>query len=208
MLLPALVTASCASRTATAARSGGTAANGPAALPTPRSTPAPGPATTVRAYTPFDPAGHLRVATGHLARGSCFTASAADPVAHAYRCLAGNQLLDPCFADPAQAAPGTVACVADPWSAAVVVTLTAKLPAAKPLGDGTRPWALQLDDGRRCTASTGTVPFVDGVALSFRCNGGIYAAVLDPRAADVVVQYGSLSATTLQRAHVRVMWRG
>ncbi|HEV7203997.1 MAG TPA: hypothetical protein VGN18_05265 [Jatrophihabitans sp.] len=162
----------------------------------------------MRAFTPFDPAGHLRVATGRLARGSCFTASAADPVAHAYRCLAGNDLLDPCFADPSTQAPATVACVTDPWSPAVVVTLTAKLPTAPPLGDRTRPWALQLADGRRCTASTGTVPFVDDVALSFRCTGGVYAAVVDARAATVVVQYGTPSATTLQRARVSAMWRG
>lgn len=204
MLLSALVAASCASRTAPAAHPGGPASSRPAARPTPTSPPL----TTVRAFTPFDAAGHLRIATGRLARGSCFAASAADPIAHAYRCLAGNELLDPCFADPAAPAPSTVACVTDPWSAAVVVTLTAKLPTARPFGDGTRPWALQLDDGRRCTASTGTVPFVDGVALSFRCSGGVYAAVVDARAASVTVQYGPATATVLQRAHVRVLWRG
>lgn len=204
MLLSALVAASCASRTAPAGHPGGTASTGPAARPTPTATIT----TTVKTYTPFAAAGHLRIATGHVARGSCFAASAADPIAHAYRCLAGNELLDPCFADPAVSAPSTVACVADPWSAATVVTLTAKLPTAKPFGDGTRPWALQLDSGLRCTASTGTVPFVDSVALSFRCTGGVYAAVVDPKAATVTVQYGAATATVLKQARVSVMWRG
>lgn len=97
----------------------------------------------------------------------------------AYRCLVGNDIADPCFAQPRSSKPATVACLADPWSGARVVTLTQALPRVDPLGDAANPWAVQLANGARCVAATGTVPTVGGVSVNLRCPGGMVAGGLD-----------------------------
>ena len=98
--------------------------------------------------------------------GSCFTSSILVSAADAFRCFAGNQLLDPCFASSVGAK--ALMCYASPWSQAVELTLTAPLPAAPPLSFA-RPWAIELANDQRCVAVSGTALAVRGVLLGYHC---------------------------------------
>jgi hypothetical protein len=110
---------------------------------------------------------------GARATGSCWTGSIAAPDSKAYRCLtSADSILDPCFAT----SPTTLSCYPDPWSAPTTLTLTAALPKVDRLAGVTRPWAMQLSDGARCVALTGTVTVVDGVDFGYRCLDGTLAA--------------------------------
>lgn len=197
VLLAALLTA-CASSSGS-----GTHRAQPTAPP-PRALPA---ATVIQTYTPYGPTGEVSVHVTGVRPGECWTTSiAAAGSPSAFRCRSGNQILDPCFA--ASHVGRTVACVDDPWSDAVVLHLRAALPTDPPMGDGSRPWALQLRNGLRCVAATGTVPTVAGVDLAYRCTGGSDAAVVGPPTGVVIAAYGRPDATTLHRTPVVRLWRG
>ena len=163
--------------------------------------------TVTRTFQAYDPAGNLAVKVSDVATGNCWTTSVAAPVPGAYRCFAGNQILDPCFTPPKTAAPTQIACVANPWSDAVVLTLTSSLPKGTPV-DGKRPWALALNNGARCVSSTGTVPAIDGVNLDYHCTNGADAALADTAAATETAQYALPPATALQSVTVTTIWRG
>lgn len=142
--------------------------------------------TVVHSVQAYRSDGHQSVPVANTVRGSCFTASIAAAGSDTYRCIAGNSLLDPCVAAPTApvtpiAHPKTVACLTDPWSPATVVQLTSPLPALPSPSDHARPWALQLADGTRCVAVTGTVPQSHGVAMTYACADG--SATSTPRAA-------------------------
>ena len=105
-------------------------------------------------------------------RGSCVTTSTAVGGTGVYRCFAGNQILDPCFAPTGTGAPKVLTCYTAPWSPAVQLTLTSTVPqTVKPLTID-RPWALELAGGLRCIATTGTTAVLQGVALGYRCPDG------------------------------------
>jgi hypothetical protein len=167
-----------------------------------------GATTTVRTFAAYDAKGNLTVNVADVSAGKCWTSSIADPRADAYRCWSGNKILDPCFAPSGKAAPNSVACLADPWSDALVLNLTEPLPHVTPVAAGIRPWALQLDNGVRCVASTGMVPSVKGVNLAFRCTNGAAADVVDARATAVTANYGWPKGKTLLQRSVTTMWRG
>ena len=160
--------------------------------------------TAMHTVAPWTASGHLTVASSGTAPGSCFTTSLAAPAPTAYRCFHGNALLDPCFESPTS--DRTVACFATPWAKAQVLTLRTAPPAPTRSGSG-RLWALQLADGTRCIAATGTVPQVAGVDLSYSCSDGTYAEPVDPAAAQLVVQRARLDATSLTRTTVGAAWR-
>lgn len=164
-------------------------------------------ATSVRTFAAYDAGGQLAVQVHDVEQGSCWTTSIAAPVAHAYRCLAGNSILDPCFA-PASGTVTQVACVAAPWAQAEMLQLTGRLPSGPPAGNPDRPWAFQLSSGVRCVASTGTVPLVSGVDLGYHCTDGTDAALADPAARQVIAEYAPPGATVLQRVAVTTIWRG
>ena len=165
-------------------------------------------ATVVTRFTPYSAAGALTASVSAHGTGSCWTGSIVVPVAGAYRCLVGNDIADPCFAPPRPSAPMTVACLPDPWSGARVVTLTAPLPVVRPIGNSARPWAVQLANGARCVASTGTVQSSHGVALDLLCPGETAAGGLDTTNATWHVQYGPKSGGPLTPVDVAQAWRG
>jgi hypothetical protein len=126
-------------------------------------------------YQPWAAAG--RLASGVFATatqsGSCFTTSSATTAPGAYRCLAGNSLYDPCFADASSGA-GEVACPnpGNPDSV-VIMNLTAPLPppvtaASSPI----IPWLLVLANGQHCLTVTGTGGILGGKDESYECPGG------------------------------------
>lgn len=165
----------------------------------------PGTATvTFHAYTPK---GRLAVPVAQTARGECWTTSIAAPKADAFRCFQGEKILDPCFAPAHPTTPATVACVADPWAKAVMLRIIGPLPRPSD-GAASRPWALALADGTRCVASTGTVPAVHGVNLTYTCAGGGNAEpVAGSTGAFLTARYAAPGARTLQTVKVTTIWR-
>lgn len=173
-------------------------------------------ATSVRLYTPFQPGGGLviGVAVTGRASGACFATSLASPVRpDAYRCNAGNSVLDPCFAPLDGRAP--LACSRDPWSAnAVLLTWTGPLPsntrlaAADPDYAKAMPWALELANGQRCTVLTGATAPVAGLRINYGCpDGGIVAGGIDRTLPlwRVFYQTGNRSLS-LSQVNVNVAW--
>ncbi len=176
-----------------------------------------GPRATVdKSFHPYSANGELAIDVADVATGSCWTTSIAAPASGAYRCIAGNRILDPCFAAPTTATASKavrteVACVETPWSNAMVLHVTGPLPKADPADDGAgsaRPWAFELDNGVRCVATTGTVPAVQGVSLGYHCLDGRDAALLDPSATPMTADYGDPQAQSLQPVTVATIWRG
>lgn len=140
------------------------------------SVPLTGP-TDVVVVQPFGPLGLLskyRVTAN--VRGSCFSGSVADQHRRsAWRCMAGNEILDPCFLSPSRP-HGFLACFSAPWSNRVVgLHLTKPLPlklANKGRPGSGLPWGVQLASGVRCTFETGATGLVDGKRINYGCIGG------------------------------------
>jgi hypothetical protein len=125
----------------------------------------------MRTFAPFGPDGAPAAGVAAHRSGSCFATSITVAKRNAYRCLAGNDLLDPCFARSRTAS--NVYCYASPWARATRLRLTKSLkstvPSSRPLRV-TQPWAIRLAGGRRCIATGGTTQVVRGVPLSYRCG--------------------------------------
>jgi eukaryotic-like serine/threonine-protein kinase len=176
----------------------------PPASPTPR---ADG-ATVVTRFTPYSSAGELTVGISDRSIGECWTSSIVVPIPTAYRCLVDDDIVDPCFAPQPQTTPATVACVSTPWSTALVVSLTKPLPKPAVIGTAANPWAVELANGARCVAATGTVQSVKGVALNLLCPDGLAAGGLDNKRPTWTVKYGTASAGHLTSVAVVAAWRG
>ena len=172
--------------------------------------------TDIRLLTPFQPAGELVIgvaSTGKVS-GSCFAMSVASPQRpDAYRCNAGNALLDPCFVSLDDRAP--LACARDPWSANVVsLTLSAPLPSnvklatADPDYAQNMPWALELANGQRCTLMTGATAPVAGMRINYGCpDGGIVAGEIDRSLPLWRVFYQTANRSlSLSQVAVKVAW--
>ena len=134
--------------------------------------------TVMRTFTPFSPDGAPAAGVAAHRSGSCFTTSITVARHNTYRCLAGNDLLDPCFARSRSAE--NVFCYASPWSKATRLHLTKSLASTvhstTPLRV-TRAWAIGLSGGRRCIATGGTTEVARGVPLSYRCGSAGSAGV-------------------------------
>lgn len=163
-------------------------------------------ATAVHVVSPYRSDGTLGTAIAATRDGHCWTTSIAAPSALTYRCLSGNDILDPCFASASVAHPTTVACLTTPWSQATRLRLTTPLPKADAVGGG-RVWALRLANGAQCVAATGTVDRVAGHALTDNCAGGYAADIVDTHARRLVAFYGKPGGAGLQRVAVRGVWR-
>lgn len=134
--------------------------------------------TKVVRYVMWTPTGRL-VHGLHVAatvKGYCWTESLT--IEGQYRCMAGNNIYDPCFDRP-NAAATMVGCVANPWTTGVVeMQLTKKLP---PLPMAERglirlaqlPWALRLSSGLGCVLGTGTNSMIDGHPMVYYCKKGV-----------------------------------
>ena len=162
------------------------------------------PVTARHTFDPYTKSGKLTVGIARHVSGSCWTTSLADPTASAFRCFAGNQILDPCFAAPGTTKGGTVACIADPWSKATVLTLTKRLPSSDYAAH--RVWAFRRAGGTTCVAATGTVPEIAGKNLPYDCSDGTFAALTGAKAQHVRTVFAAARATTLRTATVRALW--
>jgi hypothetical protein len=141
--------------------------------------------------------------------GSCFSGSLPVDDPHAWRCLSGDEILDPCFAPPSEVDPTTLAC-GSPWSGVELLRLDEPLP--RQLADrGTAPsagWLLQLANGARCQASEGAAGINDGVAIAYLCSGGSAAGALDWSEEPWSVRFLSASSRAPEDVAVTVAWGG
>ena len=134
---------------------------------------AAGPTTTLAYFRVFTADGRLvGVHVAKTLRGSCFTGSIGLPRPDAWRCLVGNELLDPCLESPLGARVPLV-CVTG--ATAVRLRLTKPLPAK--FGNGPErtffPWRLVLAGGDVCERFTGTAAGqVQGQGLVYGCTSG------------------------------------
>jgi len=127
--------------------------------------------TRVVHWSPFSSDGSLRegLSATPAFGGDCFTGSFA--VHAAYRCIQGNLLRDPCFADVNR--DDAVLCVASPFSrGAVRLRVSGSLNNSYSARSG-QIWALRLAGGQRCTLFAGGATSVDagGRRANYGCRG-------------------------------------
>jgi hypothetical protein len=121
--------------------------------------------TEVSVYQP------AAVPNGPSRSGECWTDSIAVARSGVWRCMANNEIHDPCFSSPGLT--GAVICDADPArnTAGLVLKLTKPLP--KPSTDeppDPRPWLVKLADGTICEIETGTTAMVNGIVVPYDCS--------------------------------------
>ncbi len=119
------------------------------------------PPTAVKTFVPTVPGGKVR-------SGNCWTGSIADPRPGSYRCMLGNEIMDPCFTSP-QA--GVVVCGADPVipQAGFAVKVTKPLPVSKAPPGPPHPWIVVFADGTACRPFTGTMLGYENTTVSYAC---------------------------------------
>jgi hypothetical protein len=126
---------------------------------------------------------------------------------YAWRCLAGNDIYDPCFAPPGASNVTQVACARSPFSGVYLLNLTTPLSkSSSPRTTATYPWYLVLSNGQQCDGFDGAgPPTVDGVTLDYVCKGG---GASDPNYGTQAwtVQYGSNESGPLQSLTVVQAW--
>ncbi len=105
--------------------------------------------------------------------GNCFVSSLAATRADAFRCMAGNEIMDPCFTVLENSS--AVICVRNPLdpSTFVQMNLTKPLPPAEPVPAEKHPWFLQLADDTACNFFTGATAPVNGERINYGCSDGL-----------------------------------
>jgi hypothetical protein len=163
--------------------------------------------TAMRTFVPFRSDGAPAAGVAAHRSGTCFTTSITVATRDAYRCIAGNTLLDPCFARSQDAR--NLYCYAGPWSDATRLHLTKSLAstvgAAAPIRF-THPWAIRLSGGIQCVASGGTTDVVRGIALSYQCDTGQAGLYPSQDALQTALFSGRNGA--LHKVDVAIEWRG
>jgi hypothetical protein len=130
------------------------------------------PGTKVVHFKAFDLSGRTPgIHVDRTLRGSCFAGSIGMPRPDAWRCMVGNEILDPCLQAPEGAAP--LICLSG--SQVIRLNLTKALPFAMRNKDEGRffAWRLVLQGGDVCDALTGTAAgVIQGHGLSYACRSG------------------------------------
>lgn len=169
-------------------------------------------ATLVTLYVPFNPGGlSVGLAVTKRVSGSCFAGSAASSGrSDAWRCSAGNTILDPCY-QGFQQGKTVLACPDTPWSANVVLlTLTKELPDKEANKDSVPkalPWALELANGMKCGLLTGATWGVAGMRANYGCGNTTYV-IGDPDRSQPLwrVFYQGARSFAVTQVGVRVAW--
>ena len=156
---------------------------------------APAP-TEIKLFTPWLPNGTLNPAITVRSRemfmgnpnlpSDCQSGAITTQRPDAWRCGTA----DPCFA-PTPFSAQEVACVTDPWSNDVtLLALSRPLPGPdecrstptacpRQLDLDSPPWVLELANGARCRAATGTISSVAGLGLAYFCDDGGAVGIAD-----------------------------
>ena len=131
--------------------------------------------TSLHLYAPFGGSGLVEdVRVARTAHGFCRTVSPADIRANAYRCVVGDVLQDPCFANEIALENFVVCPLPHPGSPVLKLVLRQKLPQIPPGRDPMRyrPWAVKLANGTWCTVVTRATRRVAELRVAYRCTGG------------------------------------
>jgi hypothetical protein len=170
-------------------------------------------ATEVRIFSALNGNNEPSVPVGERDSGECWATSA--PLAgrgDAFRCSAGNQILDPCFLTNDDS---RVLCVGSPWEhSSTELTLDAPISVgaqSDTVQDSTigSPWALVLADGnQRCTATGGATKTLAGKRLNYTCedSGTQLWGEPDRTAATWKVFASTGDDPTLKQMDVAVAW--
>jgi len=164
-------------------------------------------ATATQIYSPANASGGLAVSNPKTASGSCFTTSNVTARNDAYRCMTGNNIVDPCFfVNQTQ-----VLCPVDgPWANSGLLLNVGSLPSppgSQNQGTGGQPWAIQLPGGTNCLPISGATTVIAGQRLAYECNGGVglYGSV--QRSGSVwMIFVGTPHSTTLKMKPISVAW--
>ena len=127
--------------------------------------------TSVTRVSPVDAHGHLRTAykvTRSLGAAQCLSGSEA--TGNAYRCFAGNYVVDPCWVMSNHA---YVACLSAPWSRSVWRLHVTRGYQDFGVGPGAAnyPWGTTLTNGWHCDWLQGASGFVGSYRISYGCTG-------------------------------------
>ncbi|MFU8797794.1 MAG: hypothetical protein ACNA7Y_03750 [Gammaproteobacteria bacterium] len=129
--------------------------------------------TQIKIFTPWHDTGnilHSSIRVTQRMKGTCSNASQLNPRPDAWRCKAGIEIHDPCFANESGQ---QLACIKSPWDkTAVLFTLTQALPS-----DGhnaqnyleQNPWGIELDTLRCVTSDNDTSPLFAGMSSRSIC---------------------------------------
>lgn len=131
--------------------------------------------TQTTVFEPFTSAGMPVSPPRKTITGYCWSGSSATSRADAWRCVSGNDIIDPCFSSTQ--ARGIVLCsTSGPWDRGLLeIKLTKKLPTrygnkGRPSTAGL-PWALQTTNGWKCELATGATNVIVGMRLNYFCKG-------------------------------------
>jgi eukaryotic-like serine/threonine-protein kinase len=144
-------------------------------------------ATRVVRVRPVDAKGHLRstyhVAHRPKARAHCALGSEA--TGNAYRCFAGNKILDPCWAQ-AGATHRHAICLTAPWSHAAIQLHVRSYDNSAMVSPSRQPWGIRLANGARCAFVQGASQVVHGRRLSYFCQNSTTVLLGNPSRATAV----------------------
>ena len=163
--------------------------------------------TATQIYSPANASGGLAVSAPRSANGSCFGTSNVTTRTDAYRCMAGNEIYDPCFfVNQTQ-----VLCPNDgPWTNRGLLLNVSTLPSApssQGQGTGGQPWAVQLAGGTNCLSISGATNLIAGQRLGYQCSGGVglYGNVQRSGSA-WMIYVGTPHSATLALRPIAIAW--
>ena len=172
--------------------------------------------TTVEVFAPWQANDSLSsgVTVTKRLSGTCWTGSIAVDDPQVWRCMSGNNILDPCFAAEDGTTTSQLACDPQPWNGKLILLhLTSALPMseANPANSSNNPssgWAIQLGNGDKCFVSTGANGEVDGVLIVYYCDSGNSAGQLNEHRQPWTVEYVRRGADVIEPVNVIVAWAG
>jgi hypothetical protein len=104
--------------------------------------------------------------------GKCWIHSYLSGRSDAYRCVAGNLVLDPCISNPYEGrASRQVICPSPSTTSVALISLTESLPRSFKASDGPlTPWLLILADGEKCFEFAAAAPSTAGLVEDYSCG--------------------------------------
>ncbi len=157
-----------------------------------------------------------------MLRGYCWTGSIAIARPDAWRCMAGNEIFDPCFEDKDK---GFVVCDPNPAKGdpGLRMKLTKPLPEAERQTGrvgGQGAWLVELADGTTCRPRTGTGWEVQGKIVNYYCESSQKGIEIDllgeldsskplwtAEKASIIQGAEGPNLINLQRAAIKRVWR-
>jgi hypothetical protein len=141
--------------------------------------------------------------------GDCFTNSTTNTRFDAWRCIVGSSLYDPCF-ENLDSEVGEVLCVSTPWESKGRIVFSDLDPSNRNELPS-RPWAVKLGSGKRCSFIGGATAVSRGRRLNYVCRSGdpcpcLYGVPNRSKPTWRIFQAG-LGGANWHRVKIAVAWR-